>query len=296
MDLKSLTREDISKMSEEEKRDFVRRLIHNEDSTIQAVLFDVSTGEQVSIQEMIERKGEEEVVEMLVSGLMHHDAIAETISGSKIAEALERVRNNTATDEDYQILEVVKRATKTSPLHNMGSHLTSILLDFLYYYQERHGIAITCFDLDTIVSVIQTVNAINNPELETYKFSGSSPKQILDITDAIADDMLSTWEATLTTPYSAEMKYLASLSLMRKLSEEVNKPLISAEALGDILGFDFDEIKEIVAREKAMDDDNHECACDSCNSTCKPATYDATNGSNESHDENADMKNLLKEN
>lgn len=301
MDLKSITREDIRNMTDDEKRDFVRRLIHNEDSQIRAVLFDVDTQQTLSLEEMVEKKGEDEVVEMLVKGLSQHDAMAEAISGQGIAEALARVQSGQGTEEDYRMLSVFEHAVKHSPRHELSGHLTSILLDFICYYQKKHGLDISHVELDNIIGIIHTVSLINTPGLETTKFQNFMPNQLLSITDQIADDMLSSWEATLSTPYSDEMKYLACISLMRKLSAKIHNPLIDAQTLADVLDFDLDEINEIIEREKAMEDGH----CDACGgdcgcATCQPATYDARNGSNEEteepSDENDDMKNLMKGN
>ena len=92
MDIQHITKKDIAKMSEQERKDYIRELLHAKgDLAIKAVFFNPQTKETVDLRELAEKVGEEEAIEIASKIFSVQDIQQETCTGEEVKEILEKV-------------------------------------------------------------------------------------------------------------------------------------------------------------------------------------------------------------
>ena len=93
MDLTNfMSPDEFNKLSEDEKYEAIRNLIHmiNEDSQAKAVLFNPVENVTYSIEELIDKIGEEEVIKLLAKAIEEGNMSPKSISKEELKEIIER--------------------------------------------------------------------------------------------------------------------------------------------------------------------------------------------------------------
>ena len=294
MDLTNfMSPDEFNKLSEDEKYEAIRNLIHmiNEDSQAKAVLFNPVENVTYSIEELINKIGEEEVIKLLAKAIEEGNMSPKSISKEELKEIIERKENGTATPEDERTLELFNRAIEDDEAIKLNKSLTAIVIELVDFTQNERHFAPTFGDFIATFNIIAVITGVFTEDSSLSKYKQMGPSIIHHMTEEIARDILDTW---INTCSEVPDDYTMLCALLEATQIYANKvKMCDAELYREVL---HDILPDIEI------DNDEECNC--CHGDCH---CESENGSNkESKQPNIatpktykpsdkDMRDMLKE-
>lgn len=265
--------EDSTKsMSREEKKEFIRKLIHEEQPGTKAAFFNPSTGEMVNLREFVNEVGEEEAIEKIVDAIGNADTQSICVTQDQVHELLEKFKRGECSDEELSVLKMIVSSITSSDNSQFVQHVMSVIINIVKFAQEDIHYNPTLADLFSVIDMLTTVDVVHDEKLETHKYQQSGPAILTEISSNIGDDIMNTWRASCSEVPADELVVLGLISAIRKILVKADIELLSADTFLNILGLDD------------LDD----------------SSDDTENGSNtednsKSGDSDEDMRNLLRD-
>ena len=258
-------------MSREEKKEFIRKLIHEEQPNTRAAFFNPKTHEMINLQDFVRQVGEEEAIEKIVDAIGQADTQSICVTQDQVHELLEKFRRNECSEEELTVLKMISSSIASSDHSQFLQHTMSVVVEIIKFAQEQIHYNPTLMDLFSVFDVLMTVDMINDSSLESGRYKQSGPNILCEIASDIGNDIVDTWKASCQSVPSDEMIVLGLMSVIKNILAKNNIEFIDADIVSGLM--DLDSFND-------SDDKDHE-----------------ENGSNteESSQEDEDKRNLLKQ-
>lgn len=294
MDFTNMTPEEVKKLPLEEKREFVRNLIHSEAAGIHAAFFNPSTGKSMTMSELAKQIGEEEAIDAIVKMLDSAESSAITMTKDEIKELLLKAKRGECTEHELHMLEYITSEMEDSDNIQFERSFMELLIDLINFSQNGVPYEPQLHDVYSVLIVTTIISMINADEGVLTKYDNGDGPMISEMATTIADDIYDTWKASCTSPVDTELVIIGLLQLAAKLAYEEGYKFSKAELLADAIGLELPEVEPC-----------SDCECKDCECEVDEASVqDTENGSNagkvcqpivhDPSDEN--MRNLLKDN
>ena len=277
-----LSPDEFKNLSSEEKKEYVRKLIHSEAAEVHAAFYNPVTGETVDAKGLVEEVGEEEALDIITRALESCDITPTKLTGEDIKKLLEKAHRGECTEEELVMLDFIKsHILESGDDVQFQKAFMEEFVGLLYFSQESVGYNPKISDLLTATIILLTTSGTlsENGPLSKYRIQDAG--MITDMCGQIADDIYSTWEATCASLPDPELIVISLIQLATKIAFENEILLSSAKDLADTMHLsvleDIDEMQENGSNEMP--------------NVCKPVTH---NPSSDSSDDE-EMRDLLKE-
>jgi len=288
MDFTNLTSEEVKNLSPEEKREFVRSLIHSEAAEVHAAFFNPHTGQTVGMRELAEQIGEEQAIDIIVK--MIDSASTETLTMTKeeIKDLMLRAKRGECTDRELHMLEYITARMEEEDNIQFERNFMDITINLIDFAQNGVPYNPQLHDMYSAVVVLTVISMINSENGALTKYNNGDGPMVSEMATHIADDIYNTWKASCTSPVDTELVVLGLLQLAAKLSFEEGFTFAKSQDLADAIGLELSHEFERV-NEEEIDEASEPSNTNGSNEEakiCKPITHDPS-------DEN--MRNLLKD-
>ena len=233
------TGEDPTKsMSRDEKKEFIRKLIHEEQPNTKAAFFNPKTHEMINLQDYVRQVGEEEAIEKIVDAIGEADAKSICVTQEQVHELLEKFRRDECSEDEINILKMVASSIESSDHSQFMLNSMSILVEITKFAQDKIHYNPTLLDLFSIFDILTTVDMINDSKFEIAKYKQSGPDMLSTMADDIGDDIIKTWKFSCQSIPSDDMIILGLISAIKKLLAKNNSELIDADILSNLMDLD----------------------------------------------------------
>lgn len=242
MDFKSITGEQIKAMSEEEKREYVRELIHagQEDTGIKATFYNPSTDEALSLVEFANRMGEEKAIDIAVKALSSEWSAASTVTKEQLLELREKQVNGTATEEELRLLHMIDLSYEDSDEIQYQKNATGVILSLIKFAQDCPKFYPTIGDLALTSNLLILASMSLTPDTQTHNYIGELDT-LTKIAQDIGDDILDAWSKTLSVPMAPELIVAGLCQALAKVAIEADIVVPPAEHVFTYVGLDASE-------------------------------------------------------
>ena len=233
---------DFSEMTEEEKREYCRKLIHSSKAANAiAAFFDPKSGRTIKMNEFVEKAGgEEEAIDKLVEIIDQTKSI--TLDDDDIRVIIEKIKNGTATEQEKAILKSIFKETGFENVQHFQSAEIDILVDLIHHAQTRIGFDAPLDCLITPISVIAMASLACSGDEAVGKYKDSSPSMLLEILNQIGDDIYTTWKDSCEEEVNDSLVILSLLHVASALAAKNHMPIAKATDIADLLGIELDDV------------------------------------------------------
>ena len=235
-------------MSREEKKEFIRKLIHEEQPNTRAAFFNPKTHEMINLQDFVRQMGEEEAIEKIVDAIGQADTQSICITQDQVHELIEKLRRNECSEEELTVLKMVASSIASSDHSQFLQHTMSVVVEIIKFSQEQIHYNPTLMDLFSVFDILMTMDMINDSSLESGRYKQSGPNLLCDIASSIGNDIIDTWKASCQSVPSDEMIVLGLMSVIKGILAKNNVEFIDADIVSDLMDLDsfndFDENEE----------------------------------------------------
>ena len=307
MDLSKISGQDIKNMSEDEMREYVRELIRIDsegEAEARAAILGPN-GEHVSLRALVESMGEDAVVELFVKMFKDSSAVkCQAITKEEYDAMVEKVRRGEdLTEEEQRIFKVVTEELNGNSMEYQ-KHTLAAMLHVIDFAQNEAEYDPSLTDVSILLHMLTMETLVNSPDTRLHMYKGGDLSVPMQMSQAMAEDIMHTWRATLgeEPDQGTVILALASALIGEIVSyEKSNKKrlvLPPIDYLRQVTGIDVDDEDEEECNCGCCDDEcqcgDGECQCDGEDCHCKNETENGSNdGKVVSFDEM--MRKMLKE-
>ena len=233
------TDEDLIKsMSRDEKKEFIRKLIHEEQSDTKAAFFNPKTHEMINLQDYVRHVGEEEAIEKIADIIGETDVKSICVTQEQMHELIEKLRRGECSEDEIDILKMIESSIASSDNSQFILNSMSFLVEITKFAQNKIHYNPTLLDLFSIFDLLTTVDMINDPKFELAKYKQGGPNMLSTMADNIGDDIIKTWKLSCQSIPSDDMIILGLMSAIKKLLVKNNSELIDAGILSNLMDLD----------------------------------------------------------
>ena len=279
--IEKMTPEQFRNLSSEEKKEFVRKLIHSEAAEVHAAFFNPQTKEAVDMRGLVEQFGEEKALDIIIEAFEKGNTEAKTLTGDDIKALILKAQRGECTEDELNLLEFIQSQImdKEDCIHFQRSWLSSSI-DLINFAQTEVEYSPQVVDLLSAMIILFTVSGTLSENGALSKYTINDGPMLTEMCGEIADDIYNTWAASCTSLPDPELIMLSLIQLACKIAHENCFTFSNGMALADALNIDL-------------------CSCEDCNEDAEES-----NGSNEQSKvckpivhpaKDADMRDLLKE-
>lgn len=289
-----LTPDEIRDLPEEEKREFIRKLVRAEDSRVQAVFFNPVENAAVSMHELALSLGEEKAIDIIITALEEPITKATTLNREQMNELLIKVKNGEeCTEEEKIMLNVFKDKLFPNYL-TFQEHLIELIFNLTKLCEEEMEYRPELANLISVASILSAISLTQGEDTFMKMFSKSSPETIIEMVEQVGDDIYDTWKASCDTELNEELVFLGLLQLATKIAKKNNYSLIDSKNMSESMGLNCND--------NCDNCEGCDCCCDECDdesengsnplpNVARPVTHNSISKENE----NKEMKDLLKD-
>lgn len=288
-----LKKEEFLNLSQEEKEQFVRDLIHqsSEAADIHAAFFNPVTKQAVSMSELAEQIGEDKAVEIILTALNSVNADMVSMGQMNIQELVAKAKRGECSDQELAMLKYVQSQIEAQDNIQFEHNWLEITLNLIDFSQNKVEYNAKTHDLLAAATVLILVSSIYRDNGPLNKYRNTDPSMVTEIVSQVGDDIYDTWKASCTTLPDPELIILGMLHAASKIAQEHGFEFADATMLANHLGAEICECEE--CEECDCDDKNENgsnedvCGC----KVCQPVTYNPS----ESNTTDEEMRDLLKD-
>ena len=290
MEFKPMSADEIKNLSTEDKREFVRSLI-KESSQVTAAFIDPETGKSYNFSDLVERKGEEEAIDLIIKVLESSSAKTIALTGAQVNELLDKAKRGECTKEEEEMLKMVLSSSdlRESDFMHFQQSFVGTLLELMNFAQKSVGYKPTLYDVITPLSVLSTINGLLSESSALHKYAHMTPPALTNMGIRIGKDIYDTWKASCTSEVEKELVIMGLFHLIETLAIECSVEFQDAEEIAGSLGIQIGSF-----------DCDEECGCCDGNCSCENENHNGSNVIqpsvfNASSQEDSDMRDTLKD-
>lgn len=276
----NLKTEEFNKLSSEEKREFVRKLITSDEADVEihAAFYNPQTKQSVDMKGLVEQLGEEEALDIIMQAIDGSNVNTRTLSQDDIKDLLIKKQKGECTDEELELLDFISHEIMDKDDHlQFQHHWLEITCDLLKFSQDKIKYEASIHDLLTSSYILFSTSSLVSKNGVLSKYSYEDIPLITEMSSQIADDIYDTWKASCKDLPDPELTILALVQLAANIAHSNNIKFSKATDIANGIGISL--ISE--------DDDEEENGSNS-ERICKPTVYKPSSDDEE-------MRDLLKE-
>jgi hypothetical protein len=271
--------EDFAKLTPEEKKEYVRELIHAKAAGITAAFHNPTTHERMSVDELVEELGEEKVVEMISEALEGVPMETMSVSSDDFHKLMQKEKLGTITETEEAMLNFLKEQMMFEPPVQFERTLIGFLCELIEYGQVEQNFNARYVD---IIAAMQAFLYVSMRLDGEHNLLGAlrdmDVEAMREIETQLSADILNTWKASCTQEVSPALTLLGLLNAASMVAKDMGLELPNGHILNATMNPTFGMPDE--------DDDEDTNCSNTPPNVCKPATYNA---------EDAEMRDLLKD-
>lgn len=281
MDLSKISGEDIKKMSEDELRDYVRELIRadSEEQPDVKAAFLGPHGEHVSLNALVDKMGEDAVVDLITKMFAESSGVkCHAITKEDYDAMLERVaRGEELSDEERKIFDMISNELNGNMMEYQ-KHSLAALLHIIDFAQNEAGYDPSLVDLAILLHMLTAETLTNSPDTRLHMYKGGDLSVPMQMSQTMAEDIMSTWRATLTESPDHGTVILALASALIGEIITFEKSIHKRLVLPPI-----DYLREVTGLNEEDDEENTDESCDCCNDECQCGDGECQCGGEDCH-------------
>lgn len=262
MDIKRLTSEEINNLSTEEKKEFIRSLIHSEDVKTGIVFHNATTNETLDIKDLAEAIEEEELLDTIVQALEKAETKTLALTGTEIKELMKKALIGECSPEELSALEFVTSQLEQEDSIQFGHHWLDSTLSLIHFAQDTVHYNPT---LDDMLSAASILVSLSNMFIEGNSFSKYNPSDIeiiSEMSSQIANDIYNTWKDSCEELPEPELIVVGLLRLASKIAQGNKLKFCKATDISNMLGITlFDEEDDENQDTENGSNEQDDCAC-----------------------------------
>lgn len=287
MDIQNLTEKDIKNLSLEEKKEFVRNLIHSEAAC--AAFFNPLTKETIKMDELVEHMGEEKAIEMMVAALEKIDTKSISLEAKDIKELEQKARRGECNSDELAMLEFVHKEVMAKDSVQFEHNHIQLTCDMINYVQQNIGYTPGFDDLISSMVVLTLISRIHTKGSLMNKYEHADPTAVSEMIHLTANDIYDTWKASCSSESNPELVVISLLHLASKIAHEENMIIPDIKDIAPYLEVSIDNLDD-------DSDDDTENGSNEMPNVCQPVSYtSASESSYMSDDKDEEMRDLLKD-
>ena len=188
---------DLSKLPEDERRQFVRKMLTDESVRSKCILMagNDGGGQAIDLDGLMKTVGPQKVEDMLVEVLGRSQTQSAVMSDDDVIQLMERCENGTATPVEIQMANFIAQTIHTE--HGLSetaqSQATTLMahtiLDIIHFVKEKTGYDMEYLDVLTAVVTLMIASTSLNDQNGMYRFKDSGPAQVLPMLTNMAEDI-----------------------------------------------------------------------------------------------------------
>ena len=272
------TSEDFANLTPEERKEYVRELIHSKAAGITAAFYNPKTHERMAIDELVAELGEDKVIEMVSEALAGVPMETMSVSGADFKELLQKEKLGTITETEEAMLSFLKEQMMFEPPVQFERTMIGLLCELVEYGQVDQNFNARYVDvlaaMQAFLYVAMRLDEEHNP-LGTLRDMDVDAMRTIET--QISDDILNTWKASCTQEVSPALTLLGLLNAATMVAKDMDLELPNGHILNETMNPNFN---------MPEGDDEDTNGSNTPPNICKPATYNA---------EDAEMRDLLKD-
>ena len=278
--IKDFNGEEFNNLSQEEKEEYVRNLIHSKkaDVKIHAAFFNPNTQEMMDLKGLVETIGEEKAIDLIIEALSSSISI-KTIDIDGVKDLMLKAEKGECSEEELAMLNFVTHKMERSDDVCFERECIEFIINLINFSQEEVGYNPMLKDLLIPINVLFISSSMLNEKSSLSKYNKDNTCMLLEMGEQIADDIYDTWKSSCTTSPDPELIIIGLLRLISRIACENNICFTKAEDIAKDLGL---EVKD------DLEENGSNKPCDS--NICKPNVYNHTPSS-----EDKEMRDLLKD-
>lgn len=268
MDVTKISVEDIDKMSEEERKEYVRSLINTPNgSGINAAFYNAESGETYTVKNLIDKVGEEKAIDVIAEALVSDRAEKKVITKDQFDCIRGKIKSGIElSEEERTMYELIHETINESDMVQCQKNIMGMALTIIKFAQDAVGYNPYISDLISAVNMITLSSLSLKEETQTHNYKGDF-ETLVDISTYIGNDILETWKESCGKVVSPEMTVIGLCYAAMKVAAESHITFSKADDIFEMLGLTSEYFQK----------------------------NEDENGSNEGEPSDDDMRNILKD-
>lgn len=229
----------FAKLSGEEKRAFVRNLIHEsgEAADINAAFLDPKTKQVIRMSDMAKQFGEEETIDMIVKALESVDTETLKLSETDVKELIKKKERGECTQEELYFLDyIINSKVNSDDSVQFGYHWLEDTISLIDFAQKKVKYQPKVHDLLFSSSMLVLTSCVFRDNSSLNKFKNCDKDMVFEVISQLGDDIYNTWKNSCKTLPESELIILGLLEAASKIAYKENIPFASANIVEEILG------------------------------------------------------------
>lgn len=284
-DPKYLSAEEIRNLSTEEKREFVRSLIHSEAVDVRTAFFNPQTKQRVELKDLVEQIGEEKTIELLVKAFEDETAGAMAATSKDFRELLEKAERGECTEEELGMLDFIRSTMEQDEMVQVGHCYLDAICSVTDFAQTDLSYEPTYSDFLSSISIFVMVSLVHSEDNALSKYSDKDAPLVAEMVNQIGTDIYDTWKDSCSELPEPELIVAGLILQANKIASEAGLKLPKAIKIANALGISLVDSND--SDDDTTNGSNEEHCCD----ICQPNIYKSSS----KNDEDKEMRDLLKE-
>ena len=250
-DFTNMTPEEFNNLSREDKKEYLRKLIHSSDEAaeIHAAFYNPQTGENISVMDLVEQIGEDKVLDAIVEALEHTNITPVRLTEDKIKELIEKDKKGLCSEEEKHLIKFLTQAMAGSARDNhiaFQNNMLDMVVNLIDYAQRHIKYQPVVADVlsATAAMLMSSGFANKGSYLSKYSNHNDDVEIVTEMCDQIGNDIYDTWKESCETLPDAELIILSLIHLACKISLMNDMKIASAIDIAKDMGIELDTVDE----------------------------------------------------
>lgn len=242
--MKYLETDEFISLSSEEKKEYIRNLIHSEAAGFHAAFLNPETGTAIEARELIEKLGEERALEIMVKSIEDGNSNTKAFTGKDIQSLIEKAQRGRCTSEELTMLNyIMDDIIKHDSRIHFEFDFIEMTLNIINHFQKNDNPMLSTM-LSACSNLIITSSMFNKNGSITKKYKSNDVFMVNEMCHQISEDIYDTWKASCNSLPDAEMIVIALLQLATKIANENKITFGKADDIANALGAYLDDCDE----------------------------------------------------
>ena len=234
--MKYLETEEFISLSSEEKKEYIRNLIHSEAAGFHAAFLNPDTGTVIEARELIEKLGEEKALEVIVKAIESEESKTKAFTGKDIKSLVEKAQKGMCTPDEMSMLNfIMEDILNNDKSIHFEFDFTELALNVINHFQKDGNPTLSSM-LFACTNLILTSSILNENGSLTDKYTINDLSVVNEMCNCVSEDIYDTWKASCKSLPNPEIVISALLRLATKIANENNITFGKADDIANVLG------------------------------------------------------------
>lgn len=241
--MKYLETEEFISLSSEEKKEYIRNLIHSE-AAFHAAFLNPATGKVVEARELIEHLGEEKALDLIVRSIEDKATDTQAFTGEDIKKLIEKAQRGQCTKEELAMLNFIVDdiISKDENVH-FEFDFMEFVLNIINHFQKAGNPKLSSM-LFSCTNLILTSSMFDESGSLSEKYTPNDVSIVNEMCNCVSEDIYDTWKASCNSLPNPEIIIIALLKLATRIAGENNITFGKASDVANVLGISLEDDTE----------------------------------------------------